>query len=211
MFFLLRLAFWLGLVLVLLPRDKTPEADNTPQVSASDAVSAATATINDMGQFCKRQPSACEVGGQAATAIGQRGHRAEASRLIEIVMTENQFTPNRISVRRGETVRFVLRNTDDSFHEFNIGTAVTHVAHRKEMLTMVENGVIEIDRVDHAGTKMGAGGGATMMHDDPNGKLLEPGSSAEIVWKFDAEARLEFACNVPGHYERGMKGEIRIR
>ncbi len=72
MFFLLRLAFWLGLVLVLLPRDKTPEADNTPQVSASDAVSAATATINDMGQFCKRQPSACEVGGQAATAIGQR-------------------------------------------------------------------------------------------------------------------------------------------
>ena len=63
-----------------------------------------------------------------ATAIGQRGHRAEASRLIEIVMTENQFTPNRISIRRGETVRFVLRNTDDSFHEFNIGTAVTHVA-----------------------------------------------------------------------------------
>ncbi len=146
-----------------------------------------------------------------ATAIGQPGHRAKATRLIEIVMSENQFTPNRISVRRGETVRFVLRNTDDSFHEFNIGTAVTHVAHRKEMLTMVENGVIEIDRVDHAGTKMGAGGGATMMHDDPNGKLLEPGSSAEIVWKFDAEARLEFACNVPGHYERGMKGEIRIR
>ncbi|PAY05635.1 MULTISPECIES: DUF5330 domain-containing protein [Bradyrhizobium] len=72
MFFLLRLAFWLGLVLVLLPRDKTPEADKTPQISASDAVSAATATINDMGQFCKRQPSACEVGGQAATAIGQR-------------------------------------------------------------------------------------------------------------------------------------------
>jgi hypothetical protein len=43
MFFLLRLAFWLGLVLVMLPRDKTPEAYKTPQISASDAVSAATA------------------------------------------------------------------------------------------------------------------------------------------------------------------------
>ena len=72
MFFLLRLAFWLGLVLVLLPRDKTPEADKTPQISEKDAVSAATATINDMVQFCKRQASAFEVGGQAATAIGQR-------------------------------------------------------------------------------------------------------------------------------------------
>jgi len=72
MFFLLRLVFWVGLVLVLLPRDKTPDADKTPQVNASEAISAATAAISDMSQFCKRQPQACEVGGQAATAIGQR-------------------------------------------------------------------------------------------------------------------------------------------
>ena len=72
MFFLLRMAFWLGLVLVLLPREKTPESDKLPQVGASEAVSAATAAVSDMSQFCKRQPAACEVGGQAATAIGQR-------------------------------------------------------------------------------------------------------------------------------------------
>jgi|SRR5579871_4709160 len=72
MFFLLRLVFWVGLVLVLLPRDRTPDADKTPQVNASEAISAATAAISDMSQFCKRQPAACEVGGQAATAIGQR-------------------------------------------------------------------------------------------------------------------------------------------
>jgi hypothetical protein len=72
MFFLLRLVFWVGLVLVLLPRDKTPDSDKTPQVNASEAISAATAAINDMSQFCKRQPTACDVGGQAATAIGQR-------------------------------------------------------------------------------------------------------------------------------------------
>jgi hypothetical protein len=72
MFFLLRLAFWLGLVLVLLPRDKTPESEKMPQLSVSDAVQAATAAVSDMGQFCKRQPAACEVGGQAATVIGVR-------------------------------------------------------------------------------------------------------------------------------------------
>jgi len=72
MFFLLRLAFWLGLVLVLLPRDKTPESEKLPQISVSDAVQAATAAVSDMGQFCKRQPAACEVGGQAATVIGVR-------------------------------------------------------------------------------------------------------------------------------------------
>jgi hypothetical protein len=72
MFFLLRLAFWLGLVLVLLPRDKTPESAKMPQLSVSDAVQAATAAVSDMSQFCKRQPAACEVGGQAATVIGVR-------------------------------------------------------------------------------------------------------------------------------------------
>jgi hypothetical protein len=88
MFFLLRLAFWLGLVLVLLPRDKTPESDKAPQISASDAVSAATAAINDMGQFCKRQPAACEVGGQAATAIGQRA--TDGARKVYHIITEKK-------------------------------------------------------------------------------------------------------------------------
>jgi hypothetical protein len=72
MFFMLRLAFWLGLVLVLLPRDKTPDSEKLPQISVSDAVQAATAAVSDMSQFCKRQPAACEVGGQAATVIGAR-------------------------------------------------------------------------------------------------------------------------------------------
>jgi Family of unknown function (DUF5330) len=84
MFFLLRMAFWLGLVLVLLPRERSPESDKLPQVGASEAVSAATAAVSDMSQFCKRQPAACEVGGQAATAIGQRA-QAGARKLYQII------------------------------------------------------------------------------------------------------------------------------
>jgi hypothetical protein len=84
MFFLLRMVFWVGLVLVLLPRDKTPESDKLPQLGASEAVSAATAAVSDMSQFCKRQPAACEVGGQAATVIGHRA-QAGARKLYQII------------------------------------------------------------------------------------------------------------------------------
>jgi hypothetical protein len=84
MFFLLRMAFWLGLVLVLLPREKTPESEKLPQVGASEAVSAATAAVSDMTQFCKRQPAACEVGGQAATVIGHRAQEG-ARKLYQII------------------------------------------------------------------------------------------------------------------------------
>ena len=84
MFFLLRMAFWLGLVLVLLPRDQTPDSAKLPHVGASEAISAATAAVSDMTQFCTRQPAACEVGGQAATVIG---HRAQdgARKLYRII------------------------------------------------------------------------------------------------------------------------------
>ena len=85
MFFLLRMAFWLGLVLVLLPREKTPESEKLPQVGTSEAVSAATAAVAEMGQFCKRQPAACEVGGQAATVIGQRAQEG-ARKLYRIII-----------------------------------------------------------------------------------------------------------------------------
>ena len=88
MFFLLRMAFWLGLVLVLLPREKTPESEKLPQVSVSAAVTAATAAVSDMSQFCKRQPQACEVGGQAATVIGARAQ--EGARKIYQSITDKK-------------------------------------------------------------------------------------------------------------------------
>jgi hypothetical protein len=86
MWFLVRLTFWLGLVLVLLPRDKTAESEKLPQIGASEAVQAATAAVSDMSQFCKRQPTACEVGGQAATVIGQRA--ADGARKVYSIITD---------------------------------------------------------------------------------------------------------------------------
>ena len=100
MFFLLRMAFWLGLVLVLLPRDKTPESEKQPQVGASEAVQAATAAVSDMSQFCKRQPAACEVGGQAATVIGQRAQ--QGARKLYQMITDKKNPDQTGSIGRDE-------------------------------------------------------------------------------------------------------------
>ena len=100
MFFLLRMAFWLGLVLVLLPREKTPESEKLPQLGASEAVSAATAAVSDMSQFCKRQPAACEVGGQAATVIGHRAQ--EGARKLYQIITDKRAPDHTGSIGGGD-------------------------------------------------------------------------------------------------------------
>ena len=83
MFFLLRAAFWLGLLLLLLPSSATKSV-SPPQVGAADALSAAGATISDLRQFCARQPDVCTVGSQAATALEQQA-RTGAKMLYEIL------------------------------------------------------------------------------------------------------------------------------
>ena len=94
MFFLLRMAFWLGLVFVLLPRAKTPESEKLPQIDASQAVHAVSAAVSDMGQFCKRQPQACEVGGQAATVIGVRAQEG-ARKLYQSITDKKSADPDK--------------------------------------------------------------------------------------------------------------------
>ena len=100
MFFLLRMAFWLGLVLVLLPREKTPESEKLPQIGASEAVQAATAAVSDMTQFCKRQPGACEVGGQAASVIGQRAQ--DGARKLYQIITDKRGSDHTGSIGGGD-------------------------------------------------------------------------------------------------------------
>jgi hypothetical protein len=83
MFFLLRMAFWLGLVLILLPSTSSERAPATA-VGPSQAISAASATMGDLRQFCDRQPDACTVGSQVATQLGYRA-QAGAKTLYEFL------------------------------------------------------------------------------------------------------------------------------
>ena len=84
MFFLLRMAFWLGLVLVLLPLGSAQRSSVGSEVSASEAISAASATVGDLRGFCERQPDACTVGSQVATTIGYRA-QAGAKMLYDVL------------------------------------------------------------------------------------------------------------------------------
>ena len=140
--------------------------------------------------------------------VGEPAQASAASRTVEVTMHDNYYEPEAIAVQPGETVRFIVRNAGQLVHEFNIGTAAMHAAHQDEMQMMVDHGVLKVDHIDHQAAQhmqatMGHG-----MHEEPNSLLLEPGKTGEITWTFPEGADLEFACNVPGHYDAGMAGEI---
>ena len=169
-------------------------------LTAAFAVVTSTATL----------AAGSQGGGHGHMEFGQPGKAVNASRTIEVIMGDNYFEPEDVQIMKGETIRFVIKNQGDAVHEFNIGTSHMHAEHQKEMELMVEHGVIDGDKINQELMKMDMGHGNTMQHDDPNSVLLEPGTEAEIVWQFTKAMDLEFACNVPGHYDSGMAGTFKF-
>jgi hypothetical protein len=108
--FLLRIAFWFGLVLLLLPTSRSSDSNNeqAKAVNPLEAASAATATFSDMRQFCARQPEACAVGAQVATAAGQRA-QVGAKMLYEF-LSEKIVAADSDSVAKGS--RDTLTHSD---------------------------------------------------------------------------------------------------
>jgi len=134
-------------------------------------------------------------------AGGKPGTATAKTRTVTIVAKDTSFQPTSISVKAGETVRFVVHNQGQLVHELTIGTKDMQLAHQKEMAEFAANGAIQADRIDRS--KLGA-------HAHGNSVILEPGQSGELVWTFAHAAELEFGCNIPGHYEQGMKGAFRF-
>ena len=98
MFFLLRMAFWLSIVLILLPTGSTQRVQSGNDVGASEAISAASATVQDMRGFCTRQPDACSVGSQVAVSLGYRaqaGAKILYDFLTERLASRDAATPSR--------------------------------------------------------------------------------------------------------------------
>jgi uncharacterized cupredoxin-like copper-binding protein len=119
---------------------------------------------------------------------GIAGEAKAARRTIEVGMTDAmRFAPDRIDVRLGETVRFVVRNSGKLMHEFVIGT-------RQELL-------------EHAALMQKF---PDMEHDEPYMAHVPPGRTGEIVWTFNRAGGFEFACLLAGHFQAGMKGTIKV-
>jgi uncharacterized cupredoxin-like copper-binding protein len=123
-----------------------------------------------------------------AMAYGVPGEAAQVSRTIEVQAADNmRYTPAAITVRRGETVKFVVKNTGKLPHEFVLGNARSLKEHAEMMRRYPD-----------------------MEHDDPNMMKMAPGGTGTLIWKFTRAGTVEFACLIPGHYEAGMKGRIRV-
>ena len=140
--------------------------------------------------------------------IGEPGHLNEVNRTIEIKMFDNYYEPKEIKIKKGETVKFVVKNMGELVHELNIATKEMHIKHQPEMMMMVENEILLSDRVDKEKMKQMAKKNPSMGHSHSNSVLLSPGEKGELVWKFNNKAKIEAACNVPGHYEVGMIAKI---
>ena len=106
MFFSIRMAFWLGIVLILLPSGSTPPNAAAAQVGAGEAISAASATVSDLRQFCARQPEACSVGTQVAMTIGYKA-QAGAKMLYE-------FLSEKLASRDASAISNTAGKTDNA-------------------------------------------------------------------------------------------------
>ena len=140
--------------------------------------------------------------------IGEKGKPSEAKRTITIKMYDNYYEPAEINVKKDETIKFIVINAGELVHEFNIATKEMHIKHQPEMMMLVENEILLSDKVDKEKMKQMAKKNLSMGHHHSNSVLLSPGEKGELVWKFSNKAKIEAACNVPGHYEVGMIAKI---
>jgi uncharacterized cupredoxin-like copper-binding protein len=122
-------------------------------------------------------------------AFGQPGDPAKVSRSVAIDMNDTmRYNPARISVKRGETIRFVVRNSGQLKHEVVLGTVKELREHAALMRKFPE-----------------------MEHADPNQLAVDPGKTGELLWQFTKSGTFDFACLQPGHYEAGMHGKIAVK
>lgn len=125
-------------------------------------------------------------------AAGKPGKKQTVDRVIQVEASDRmQFNPDDWRIHPGETIRFIVTNTGQIPHEFVIDTVRGNTTHRKNMMKAMADGDM-------------------MEHDDPNAVSVEPDETAELIWTFTETGTFEAACNLPGHYQAGMRALIRV-
>ena len=125
---------------------------------------------------------------QVETEFGRTGDPAKVSRTVRISMSDRmRFDPDTLTVRAGDTVRFVVRNEGKLMHEFVLGTA-RELAEHAEAMKKFPN----------------------MEHEEPYMAHVAPGRQGEVVWQFTRTGEFLFGCLLPGHFDAGMVGRVRV-
>ena len=120
--------------------------------------------------------------------FGREGDPQKAVRTINVDMSDKmRFSPDTITVKQGETVKFVVKNSGKIMHEFVLGT----MKELKEHSEMTKK---------HPG----------MEHDEPYMAHVGPGKSETIAWQFTKSGSFNFGCLIPGHFEAGMIGKVTV-
>ena len=147
------------------------------------ALAAALATGAAFAHGDSRPPRKAEM---KSTAFGQTGDPRKATRTVNVDMSDTmRFAPAELSVKRGQTVRFVVTNSGKQMHEMVLGTMKELKEHAELMRK-------------HPG----------MEHDEPYMVHVQPGRKAEIVWQFTERGEFHYGCLIPGHFEAGMIGKV---
>ena len=125
-------------------------------------------------------------------SAGEPGNPKKPARTVTVIMSDSdgtmRFSPDRLNVKKGEQVRFVIQNKGELKHEFTLATVEDNDKHAVLMRKYPD-----------------------MEHDDPNAKTVDPGKTAEILWRFSKSGTFEFACLIPGHREAGMHGMVAVK
>jgi uncharacterized cupredoxin-like copper-binding protein len=129
------------------------------------------------------------AGGHAdSDAIGKPGKATNAKRTVKVEMLDTmRFNPQSITVKQGETIKFIIKNSGKVKHEMVLGTEKDLKEHAEVMKKNPE-----------------------MEHDDANQMTVQPGKSGEIIWQFTKAGKVNFACLQPGHYDAGMAGTVTV-
>ena len=152
-------------------------------------VAASGAHAHEKSAHAASAPKAFDASKVEDTPFGRQGDPRKVSRTIRVAMSDNmRFTPSRIVVRRGETVRVVAANEGQVLHELVLGTEEALKEHAALMKKFPE-----------------------MEHDEPHMIHVKPGRSGDIVWQFTRAGEFRFACLIPGHFEAGMVGQITVK
>ena len=155
-------------------------------VAAAVALSSTIALAHGDEPHAPRQYDASKI---EPTDYGQEGNPQKVRRTIQVDMADNmRFTPADVTVRRGETVKFVVRNRGKVLHEMVLGTRQAIEQHAELMKKFPE-----------------------MEHADANMAHVKPGKAGEIVWQFTKAGEFQFACLQPGHFEAGMVGKVTVK
>jgi uncharacterized cupredoxin-like copper-binding protein len=154
------------------------------------AVTSAAASAADVDTHAHEHAAMNTKRSRPANApFGREGDARKVNRVIRIAMSDAmRYFPDQIRVKRGDTVRFIVRNTGKMPHEMVLGTMDGLKKHAE---LMKQNGAME--------------------HDEANVAHVGPGGTGRIVWQFTKPGEFYFACLIPGHFDAGMIGTVVVR